>query len=418
MCVALKKIWFLLSLLLFGTTVYADEKPEQLYARSAVLMDADSGRVLFAKNGSEKRAMASTTKIMTCILALEHGGTEEIAEASAYAAKQPKVHLGVTAGERFYVKDLLYSLMLESHNDSAVIIAEKIGGSVEGFAGMMNRKAEEIGCRDTYFITPNGLDAADEKGKHSTTAEDLARMMSYCIAKSPKKKQFLEITARQTYQFSDVEQKRSFSCYNHNAFLQMMDGAVSGKTGFTGDAGYCYTGALKRDDRTFVVALLGCGWPNNRTYKWADTKKLMNYGLEHFTYRDIAERTEFPPASVENGIPPGERLEGTAKVTFRLKEGEQPAGRMLLGKDEEIRVEEDIRKEWKAPVRKGEPAGRIAYILNGAILREYEIVTGNAVEAVTFRWCVQQVTARYLDIQNKKTSIPLSVCSAALSGRT
>ena len=129
---------------------------KQLYALSAVLMDADSGRILFSKNGQEERAMASTTKIMTCILALESGimdSENQIVTVSDQAATQPKVHLGMVAGERFYLKDLLYSLMLESHNDAAVAIAEGIDGSVEAFAQRMNQKAEEIGCKNTYFIS-------------------------------------------------------------------------------------------------------------------------------------------------------------------------------------------------------------------------------------------------------------------------
>ncbi|HIZ74244.1 MAG TPA: serine hydrolase, partial [Candidatus Mediterraneibacter stercoravium] len=129
----------------------------ELYARSAVLMDADSGRILFAKNGQEERAMASTTKIMTCILALEKGNLSDKVTVSDNAAAQPRVHLGMQSGQAFKLEDLLYSLMLESHNDSAVAIAEHIGGSVEGFASMMNQKAMELKCTDTYFITPNGL---------------------------------------------------------------------------------------------------------------------------------------------------------------------------------------------------------------------------------------------------------------------
>ena len=121
----------------------------QLYAQSAVLMDADSGRVLYGKNPEDILPMASTTKIMTCILALEYGNPEGIVEVSAYAATMPKVKLYVKQGEKYRLKDLLYSLMLESHNDSAVVIAEAVGGSVEGFAAMMNQKARDIGCFDT-----------------------------------------------------------------------------------------------------------------------------------------------------------------------------------------------------------------------------------------------------------------------------
>ncbi len=134
-----------------------------LYAQSAVLMDASTGRVLYGKNENLARPMASTTKIMTCILALESGNLSDTVTASQNAASQPKVHLGVYKGETFLLKDLLYSLMLESHNDAAMMIAEHIGGSQEGFARLMNQKARDLGCEDTYFITPNGLDAKEDR---------------------------------------------------------------------------------------------------------------------------------------------------------------------------------------------------------------------------------------------------------------
>ena len=167
--------------------------PLKLYAKSAVLMDAASGRVLYSKNGDEQLPMASTTKIMTLILTLERADLDDTVTVSAYAASMPDVQLNIREGEQYRLKDLLYSLMLESHNDSAVAIAEHVGGSVEEFAAMMNQKAREIGCTNTWFITPNGLDATAEytnaQGEketrtHVTTAEDLARIMSYCIEKS------------------------------------------------------------------------------------------------------------------------------------------------------------------------------------------------------------------------------------------
>lgn len=189
----------ILSMCLCRTPAKAQETekgPGELYARSAVLMDADSGRILFGKEADKARPMASTTKIMTCILALEYGNPEEIVEVSAYAATMPKVKLYVRQGEKYRLKDLLYSLMLESHNDSAVVIAEAVGGSVEGFAAMMNQKARDIGCFDTYFITPNGLDAVvnDSGRTHSTTARDLAKIMAYCVTDSAAREEFLEIT--------------------------------------------------------------------------------------------------------------------------------------------------------------------------------------------------------------------------------
>ena len=249
-------------LLVFPFSAAAEAPAEsELYAQAAVLMDADSGRVLYSKNGDAKLPMASTTKIMTCIVALEMGNLDDVYEATSYAASMPKVHLGVQAGEQYRLKDLLYALMLESFNDSAVVIAEGLAGSVDAFAELMNQKAWDLGCMDTYFITPNGLDAADDNGIHSTTAQDLATIMSYCI----QNEEFLEITRTQSYSFTDVSGKRSFTCNNHNSFLSMMEGALSGKTGFTNNAGYCYVGSLRRDGKTYVVALLACGWPNNKS---------------------------------------------------------------------------------------------------------------------------------------------------------
>lgn len=127
--------------------------PGNLYALSAVLMDGDSGRVLYEKEGYTARPNASTTKVMTCILALEKGSGDDYVMVSENAASQPEVKLNLKEGEQYYLEDLLYSLMLKSHNDTAVAIAEHIGGSVEGFAKMMNAKAKEIGCTNTHFVT-------------------------------------------------------------------------------------------------------------------------------------------------------------------------------------------------------------------------------------------------------------------------
>lgn len=371
----------------------------QLYARSAVLMDADSGRVLFGKNENERMPMASTTKIMTCILALENGNMEDMVTVSAYAASQPKVHLGIHEGQQFRLKDLLYSLMLESHNDSAVAIAEHIGGSVEGFAAMMNQKARDIGCFDTCFITPNGLDASvtDSEGGtrvHSTTAKELAQIMKYCIEESEKKEEFLEITRASSHFFTDGEGRGSYSCNNHNAFLSMMDGALSGKTGFTNNAGYCYVGALRRDGKTFVVALLACGWPNNKNYKWSDTRKLMGYGLENYEYRDVYEQTELSPLPVEGGVPDSGRPYDEAYVKISVKEQDQEL-KVLLKDGETVEKKIRLPDALTAPVERGSEAGSVKYYLDGELIREYTIVTDNDVEQMDFRWIIGYIWNLY-----------------------
>ena len=390
----------LLCLCLFiGNTVYAEEieEPKNLYAQAAVLMDAESGRILFEKNGQEVLPMASTTKIMTCIIALEKGNLEDVVTASELAASQPKVHLGMRTGEQFKLGDLLCSLMLESHNDSAVAIAEHIGGSVEGFAKLMNEKAKELGCKNTYFITPNGLDETDESGMHSTTASELARIMSYCIMESPKKVEFLSITAMPSYSFMNVEGSRTFGCSNHNSFLNMMEGAISGKTGFTGKAGYCYVGALERDGRTFVVALLACGWPNNKNYKWKDTVKLMEYALENYTYRDIEQDVELPSVVVEGGIPESDELFDEAYMKLEVDYGERNA-QFLLRRDESVESALEIKENLIAPLEKGEEVGKVVYYLNGEQLVAYPVVVVKDIDRRDVSWVFNKILRMYLGI--------------------
>lgn len=417
---------------------------ETLYAGAAVLMDADSGRVLYGKNEKDPMAMASTTKIMTCILVLEEGNLEDTLQVSSYAATMPKVKLYIKKGETYQVRDLLHSLMLESHNDSAVALAEYIGKkylpedlrnkdtseytveeskmAVAAFAALMNRKAEEIGCENTCFITPNGLDATEtitgQEGvtvqkEHHTTAEELAKIMSYCITKSEKKSEFLEITRRNSYGFS--ANGRSYSCNNHNAFLTMMAGALSGKTGFTNKAGYCYVGALERDGRTFVVALLACGWPNHKTYKWSDTSKLMQYGVDHYFFRDLTsqdiafDETKLEPIPVKEGQTQilGDTAYAMIEITGRdgaengsMDTAADPAvlrtkQGLLMRPEEEVKVECRMKQSLTAPVRAGTPVGNIYYVVDDTIYRQETIVVKQDIEKIDLYWCMRQVFGRF-----------------------
>lgn len=377
------------------------DEPKNLYARSAVLMDADSGRVLYGKAEETVRPMASTTKIMTCIVALEYlkDHPKQLAEISERAVSQPKVHLGMQKGEKFYVYDLLYSLMLESHNDSAVAVAEGVAGTVEAFAGKMNKKAEEIGCKDTYFITPNGLDEKDDTGIHSTTAEDLAKIMRYCIMLSEEKEEFLKITGTKEYQFCDVDKKRTFSCHNHNAFLDMMDGALSGKTGFTADAGYCYVGSLRRDERTFIVALLACGWPNNKGYKWKDTRALMEYGLEHYHYQPLSAKVKLKKLLVADAFDPERPYHTSEYITLHVT-GSKKKNKVLLRDGESIRVEKSIRTYKRAPVKKNEKAGKVLFYLGEEKIAEDMVVTGRGVEERTWEKCLEIVAGKFLTMES------------------
>lgn len=358
----------------FLLSVNGVETPSGLYSTGAVLMDADSGRVLFSKNGDEAYAMASTTKIMTCILALELGREDQVVTFSDYAASMPDVQMNAKAGEQYYLKDLLYSTMLESHNDSAVAVAEAIAGDVESFTKLMDQKAEAIGCTKTNFVTPNGLDGTDEEGEHRTTAKELALILRYCTTISSKAEEFLKITGTAAYEFQELQGKRYVSCNNHNALLSSYEGAFTGKTGFTGKAGYCYTGAAKRNEETMIIALLGAGWYPHRSYKWKDAKKLLDYGFENFDYVTIGKEIwELPEIMVVNGMK-------------KTAEADTDAGRFsyLLGKGETVECKVNCAKQLTAPITEDTVIGTISYEINGMVIEQFCIYTAEDIEEATF----------------------------------
>lgn len=378
----------------------------KLYAQSAVLMDGESGRVLFEKGGGEERPMASTTKIMTCILALEKGNLNDIVTVSEEAARQPEVHLGMKEGDQFYMEDLLYSIMLESHNDSAWAVAEHISGSVEEFSNLMDQKAKELGCSHTNFVTPNGLDGEDEDGIHRTTAEELARIMQYCIMESPQKEAFLQITQTKTRTFQDTTGKKQFTCNNHNAFLNMMEGALTGKTGFTGEAGYCYVGAVRQGDRTLIVALLACGWPNNKNYKWVDMKKLVQYGFDQFEYRQYWEEAlqndeirileAGKEKEVKDSVTQDGNLyeDGTVNAFLNISVTDREK-RILMKKTETIEIQIQEQDTIQAPVEKNQKLGKVTLLLNGEVLDRKNIISGEQILKKDLLWTYRQIWKTY-----------------------
>lgn len=360
-----------------------DEQQDlSLYARAALLLDADNNRVLYEENGTQVMAMASTTKIMTCILALEYGNPDDLVTVSARAAAMPKVKCYLREGEQYRLGDLIYSMMLQSHNDTAAAIAEHIGGSIEGFAEMMNQKALDLGCTDTLFITPNGLDASREDGSyHSTTAYDLARIAAYAI----QNEEFLRIIGTRSYSFSSADGRRSFTVSNADRFLDMMDGALGIKTGFTGQAGYCFVGGLKRDGKTFISVVLGCGWPPNKSYKWHDTKALMEYGISGYEYEEIPVADEVPSVTVLNG----------KEKNIPLVICPEPF-RLLLSSSDEVVYEREVRTALTAPVEAGEVAGYDKYYVNGVLYRVFPIYTGEAAGRIDYPFCLADVFDRLL----------------------
>lgn len=343
-----------------------------LYAQSAVLMDADNGRVLYEKNGYDQMPMASTTKIMTCIVALENGNLDDVVTISKYAATMPDVQLNVVTGEQYRLKDLLYSLMLESHNDVAVAIAEHVGGSVEGFAKMMNAKAKDLGCKHTNFVTPNGLDATN----HHTTAVELAKIASYAI----KNKEFIAITNTSSWQFSELKKGRTFAVSNKDRFLYLYDGAIGIKTGFTNKAGYCFVGAVKKSDKTLISAVLASGWPPNKNYKWKDTTQLMDYGVDNFERKQIFKADKvFEPALVKDGQDSfvGLYYEGNIEL--------------LMKKSDIVRIEYKIPTVIVAPITVDTVVGSAKYYVNNELIEEVPILTADNISKIDFQFCINKV---------------------------
>lgn len=238
----------------------------------ALLINANTGKVVYAKNENVRHANASTTKIMTCILALENCKLNEKVTFSPYAASIEPSKLYTNAGEVFYLKDLLYSLMLPSHNDTAVAIAEHVSGSTAKFVNLMNKKAAAIGCTNTHFATPNGLDFGYD---HYTTASDLAKIARYAI----KRNMFRKLISTGYYSFSNLNTGRTYYIGTTNALLGNLPGVQGMKTGYTNKAGYCFVGlSYSQKGNTYISVVLG---GSSSASRWEDSRRLLTYAYYH-----------------------------------------------------------------------------------------------------------------------------------------
>lgn len=378
----MKKILILIFSLIFTVNVYGGEM--SVVSQGAVLMDEKTGRVLWEKNMNDQMAMASTTKIMTAIIALESGKTEETVIASKIAASAPEVKMGLKTGEEHRLYDLLYPLMLESSNDAAIAIAEHIGGSVEGFAKLMNDKVKEIGALNTEFVTPNGLD----KGNHHSTPYDMALIAAYAI----KNTEFLDIinTPQITIPLKNTNEK-TYTFTNKNRLLREFEGAIGVKTGFTNKAGQCFVGAAKRDDMTLISVVLASGWgAKGKEQKWIDSKKLLNYGFDNYSYVTV----------FEEGAEAGnvDVIKGSKENVLAVAEE-----RSLVCVNEEekndIDINVNILKSVEAPVKKGQKLGTIEVVLsNGEVLFKTDAVAAEDVERHDFKTCMEKVIKLWFNI--------------------
>lgn len=357
----MKKIFIAVFVSLFCVNAWAGE-PE-IKSRSAVLIDAESGRVLWGQDYESPMAMASTTKIMTCIYTIENSNLEDEVTVSKNAAQAPRVKLFLSEGEKVRLKDLLYALMLKSSNDAAVAIAEHVGGSVEEFCSAMTEKAAEIGAKDTVFETPNGLDSGD----HHSTALDMALITRYAL----ENETFREIIKTPAYSFSS--DRRSYSLTNADRLLSEYQGAIGVKTGYTGKAGHCFVGAAERDGMTLISVVLASGWGvTGKANKWSDTKAILSYGFDNFhTEEVVKEGEEAGEFEVLKGEKPAAKAVFEESITLPLKDGEKA----------EVRTSFDV---VSAPVLVGDNVGVGEIYVDGELLKSVHLVSAECVEEHSF----------------------------------
>ena len=247
---------------------------DDIEGEAAVVMDYKTGRVLFEKNADEKLYPASTTKVMTCLLALESGRLNETVTIPKEASKVPKDSslVPVTPGEKMPFIDLLYGLMMRSGNDGAVAVAVIVAGSVDNFVAMMNQRARELGCENTHFANPHGYQ--DET--HYTTARDLALITREAM----KNATFREIVSANSYTMSATEKREKLKLATSNAMFvktspYYYEYEVGVKTGYHSKAAHCFVGAAKKNGASLISVTL----KTTKNGKWTDTKRLMEYGF-------------------------------------------------------------------------------------------------------------------------------------------
>ncbi len=257
------------------TSNLVDEIPD-INARHAVIIDRSSRQIIYGKSEKEQCKMASTTKIMTCIIVLENANLHDTIIVSSKSAGTGGSRLGLSTNDDVTVENLLYGLMLRSGNDAAVALAEHVGGSIEGFATLMNKKAHELGLSSTHFVTPHGLD----NDEHYTTAFDLAILTDYAL----KNETFAKIVNTKTITISINGYSKTIS--NTNELLGNLNGVYGVKTGFTNGANRCLVTACKRGDLDIICVVLGCDTKKNRTQ---DSVKLINYAFNNFSMVNIDE---------------------------------------------------------------------------------------------------------------------------------
>ena len=315
-------------------------------ATSAVLMDVDSGRVLYAQNENAQMLIASTTKIMTALVALENGSLDDAVKITAEAAGTEGSSMYLKAGEKLSLETLLYGLMLCSGNDAAVAVAQGVSGSTAKFVKLMNQKAKDLGMTHTSFANPNGLD--DEN--HYSTAMDMA---------------VLACAAMDNPTFARIVSTRSVTVggrtlTNHNKLLGYVDGCIGLKTGYTKAAGRTLVSCTRRNGQRLVAVTLQDG------NDWADHAALYDYGFSAYpTQRAMTIGETVGTAAVTGGLTGAVPLVAADSFSWPLTRGE------------ELQVRFDMTEELRAPISAGTLAGQAVFSLSGTEVGRVELLCGS-----------------------------------------
>ncbi|MBT9173401.1 MAG: D-alanyl-D-alanine carboxypeptidase DacB [Syntrophomonadaceae bacterium] len=347
----------ILALLLFLPASAAHSlAPPRLTARSALLLDQATGRILYSKNAHEKLPMASTTKIMTAILALESGRMSETVSVSEHAVSIGGSSVYLEPGEKKTLEELVWGLLLRSGNDAAVAIAEHLSGSTEEFAVEMTRRAAQLGARQTKFSNPHGL----HQEEHYTTAYDLALLAAHAMS-LPK---FREIAAAREKKISWHDRPAGRLLRNQNKLLVMYEGAEGIKTGWTTPAGRCFAGATSRKGWRLVGVVL------NAPQMWEDMIKLFDFGYQYYRWQTVIQAGQhLKSAAVVRGVRDRVTLVAGSEAGMPLKEDESAY----------LRFQFNVREPLKAPLRTGGKAGELQIFFGKTMVRSIPLLAGEDV---------------------------------------
>lgn len=321
-------------------------------AKSAILLDADTGKILFEKDAYTKRPMASTTKIMTALLCLESGEKDTPFKVDSAAIRVEGSSMGLLDGDIVTLKTLAVGQLMLSGNDAANAAAAYISGDSASFAKKMNERAAEIGMKNTNFVTPSGL----HDQNHYSTAYDMALLGAEAI----KNPDFLEICSKSKYtvSYGQPEVRRTFS--NHNRLVRELEGCIGIKTGFTKKAGRCLVSAVKRGGRTLVCVTLSA--PND----WQDHKSLYDYGFS--LYKETpAPKAELPMLPIVNSE--------HSEIPLSLS-GEAPT--LFIRAGEKVECKITLRPFEYAPVFKGQVVGTVYYCAEETVLDKRDIIAAGS----------------------------------------